>query len=193
MLYIVDSNKYKSLNIRCATGHAGGLLLHKGRVFVCSPKLISPFKMGKLGAHLLPCTSFPPPLPFCGFSPNNIVEKFLRTGNILSKGYPALWHLKCCTFLPICHCSGQPPACESLCNALGWPGRASPCTSPQDSSLTALDKPAPSDFFISPFCVPNPSHLHGPRRRSKLRWLSGAHPPQGLLIRCFKVCPQPSS
>lgn len=86
--------------------------------------------MGQLGVHLLQCTSFPPPLPFCGFSPNNIVEKLLRTGNILSKGYPALWHLKCCAFLPICHCTGQLPACKSLCNALGWPGRASPCTPP---------------------------------------------------------------
>lgn len=63
------------MTIPCATGHAGDLPLHKGCVFFCYPKLISSLKMGKLGVHLLQCTSFPPPLPFCGFSGNNIVEK----------------------------------------------------------------------------------------------------------------------
>lgn len=157
--------------------------------------------MGKLGAYLLQCTSFPPPLPFSWiFLPIILLKKkFLRTGNILSKGYPALWYLKCCAFLPICHRTGQLPACERVCNALGGPGRASPYISPQDSQQTALDKRAPSDFFkISLFCVLSPSHLHGPKRRdttqlSKHRRLSGAHPPQALLIRCFKVCPTPSS
>lgn len=107
----------------------------------------SSLKMGKLETshHLLQCTSFPAPFHFVDLLPIILLKnKFLWTGNILSKGYPALWYLKYYAFLLICHCAGQLSACERVCNAFGQPGRVPriPLQWP-----TPSDKPAPSDFL----------------------------------------------
>lgn len=81
-----------------------------------------------------------------------------------------------------------------MCDAFGRPGRA-PHTSPPHGgySLTPSDKPAPSDFLkISPFPALNPSRPIAEQRdetQDKQRWLSRAHPPQPLLIRCFQNMP----
>lgn len=81
--------------------HVSSLSIHKGCVFFYSPKSSYFFTSDR--SRNFPSTTCKSPSPTSILKIFLLKNKLLWTGNFLLKGYPALWYLKYCAFLLICH------------------------------------------------------------------------------------------